>query len=102
MYDDVPVLFLCRVKDITAADLAKNHSEDALFLNTVEELGEYAAAKTVERGIKDKDLKESSLVEAVDLIICSLSLFFLNGGTVEDLCKIGNHKLNKWESRLKV
>lgn len=93
--------FLIRVNSITKADLAKNHSEDLLFVNTVEELGEYAAAKTVEKGIKKKKLKESSTVEAVDLIICSLSLFFANNGTMEDLCKIGQEKLNKWEERVK-
>lgn len=93
--------FLVRNKSITHKDLAKNHSEDLLFANTVEELGEYAAAKTVEKGIKKKKLKESSLVEAVDLVICSLSLFFANGGTIEQLSEIGQEKLNKWEERVK-
>ena len=93
--------FLIRTNNITLKDLEKNHSEDLLFKNTVEELGEYAAAKTVEAGHKNKKLKEDSLVEAVDLIICSLSLFFVNGGTIEQLHKIGQEKLNKWEGRLK-
>lgn len=93
--------FLDRVHTITRADLEMNHSEDLLFANTVEELGEYAAAKTVEKGIKKKKLKESSLVEAADLVICSLSLFFANGGKLEDLCNIGQEKLNKWEERVK-
>ena len=93
--------FLQRVASITSADLNKNHSIDLLFANTVEELGEYAAAKTVEKGVKNKKLKESSTVEAVDLIICSLSLFFASGGTLQDLCKIGQEKLNKWEERVK-
>jgi len=92
--------FILRTAVITQKDLEKNHSEDVLFKNTVEELGEYAAAKTVEKGVKKKKLKESSLVEAVDLIICSLSLFFANGGKIEDLCKIGQEKLNKWEERV--
>jgi hypothetical protein len=93
--------FLYRVALITQSDLDKNHSVDLLFANTVEELGEYAAARTVEKGVKKKKLKESSTVEAVDLIICSLSLFFANGGTMEDLCNIGQEKLNKWEERVK-
>ena len=92
--------FLVRVAEITDKDLKKNHSEDVLFKNTVEELGEYAAAKTVEKGVKKKKLKESSLVESVDLVICSLSLFFANGGRFEDLVKIGQEKLNKWEERV--
>lgn len=93
--------FVSRVDSITKADLEKNHSEDLLFANTVEELGEYAAAKTVEKGIKKKNLKESSLVEATDLVICALSLFFANGGKMTDLCNIGQEKLNKWEERVK-
>ena len=93
--------FLLRTATITDRDLNKNHSEDLLFANTVEELGEYAAAKTVEKGVKKKKLKESSLIESVDLVICSLSLFFANGGTLEDLAKIGQEKLNKWEERVK-
>jgi hypothetical protein len=93
--------FLLRTAIITDRDLSKNHSEDLLFANTVEELGEYAAAKTVEKGVKKKKLKESSLIESVDLVICSLSLFFANGGTLEDLAKIGQEKLNKWEERVK-
>jgi hypothetical protein len=93
--------FLTKVNGITNKDLDKNHSEDLLFANTVEELGEYAAAKTVEKGIKKKKLKESSLTESVDLVICSLSLFFANGGTLEQLCEIGQDKLKKWEDRVK-
>ena len=92
--------FVERASGITHADLKKNTLE-VLFANAVEELGEYAAAKTVEKGIKKKKLKESSLVESVDLVICSLSLFFGNGGTLEDLCKIGQEKLNKYEERVK-
>jgi hypothetical protein len=93
--------FILRTAVITQQDLDMNHSEDLLFKNTVEELGEYAAAKTVENGIKKKKLKESSLIEAVDLVICSLSLFFANGGKIDDLHKIGQEKLNKWEERVK-
>lgn len=93
--------FISRVASITQADLDMNHSEELLFANTVEELGEYAAAKTVEKGVKKKKLKESSLVESVDLVICALSLFFANGGKMTDLCNIGQEKLNKWEERVK-
>lgn len=93
--------FILRTATITKQDLDMNHSEELLFANTVEELGEYAAAKTVEKGIKKKNLKESSLVESVDLVICALSLFFANGGKFEDLSNIGQVKLNKWEERIK-
>lgn len=93
--------FISRINQVTQADLEKNHSEEQLFANAVEELGEYIAAKTVEKGVKKKKLKENSLAESVDLVICSLSLFFANGGTLDDFCKIGQEKLNKWEDRVK-
>lgn len=92
--------FLDRVSYITYRDLEKNHSKDLLFTNTVEELGEYAAAKTIEGGYKNKDLKEDALTEAVDLVICALSLFYCEGGTTEQLCEIGQKKLDKWEKRV--
>jgi hypothetical protein len=92
--------FVVRTSEITQKDLAKNHSEDLLLRHTVEELGEYAAAKTVEQGIKNKTLKEDSKTEAVDLIICALSLFFANKGTVDELYRIGFEKLSKWEKRV--
>lgn len=93
--------FIKRIAVITDADLKKNHSVSLLFANTVEELGEYVAAKTVEDGHKRKKLKESALVEAIDVAICSLSLVFANGGTIEDLCNTGHEKLNKWDERVK-
>jgi NTP pyrophosphatase (non-canonical NTP hydrolase) len=92
--------FLKRVEDITQKDLAKNHSRDILFRHLVEEVGEYANAVTVEEGIKVKELKESSKVEAVDVVICALSIYFASGGTMKELVSIGNEKLNKWELRV--
>lgn len=89
-----------RVCKITNDDLYSGHTETELFRNTVEELGEYAAAVTVEKGIKNKQLKESSKIEAVDLIICALSLFYAAGGDDEELANIGDIKLNKWDNRV--
>lgn len=80
-------LFLNRLQATTLKDLSINHSPDLLFRHTVEELGEYAAARTVEEGIKKKDLKENSLIESVDLVICALSLFYANGGTRRNYMK---------------
>lgn len=93
-------LFVERTKDITLRDLAQNHSVDLLINNAIEELGEFAAANTVEAGFKKKDLKESAKIEAVDVTICALSLFFAKGGTIEELTEIGQRKLDKWESRV--
>lgn len=93
--------FLGRLMKITDDELANGHqSPDNLLRNTMEELGEYAAARTVELGLKNKTLKESAKVEAVDHLICSFSLYFAEGGTVEELIKIGNVKLDKWQDRL--
>lgn len=93
-------LFVERTKEITLRDLAQNHSVDLLLNNTIEELGEFAAANTVENGFKKKDLKESAKIEAVDVTICALALFFAKGGTVEELTAIGQRKLDKWEARV--
>lgn len=92
--------FLNRTQQITLQDLKTNNSIELLVNHAVEELGEFAAANTVESGYKKKELKESAKVEAVDLVICALSLFFAKGGTIEELATIGHEKLNKWEQRL--
>lgn len=92
--------FLDNVRSVTKEDIKQNKSIDVLFANTVEELGEYAAARTIEKGIKNKELKESSKIESVDLIICALSLFYASGGTQEQLHKIGKRKLKKWAKRV--
>lgn len=93
-------LFMERTKDITLRDLAQNHSIDLLLTNATEELGEFAAAHTVEAGFKKKELKESAKIEAVDLTICALALFFAKGGTIAELTVIGQNKLDKWEARV--
>lgn len=74
--------FVQRISDITQRDLDHNHSVSALYMNTVEELGEFAAALTIERGIKKKPLGESSQHEAVDFYICVASLYFASGGSM--------------------
>lgn len=93
--------FVNRVDDITKQDLASGETMDQMFFHTAEELGEYAAAVTIEKGVKNKPLAESSKSEAVDLTICALSLFFGQGGTLEELVEIGEKKLDKWKVRIK-
>lgn len=92
--------FLNRTRKITLADLAIGHNTDYLLRNTMEELGEYSAALTIESGIKQKPLKESSRQEAIDVIICALSLFYASGGENKELAEYGMTKLNKWEDRV--
>lgn len=93
--------FLERVRLITNNDLKGGHTLDVLLRNTVEELGEVAAAISIENGEKDKVLAEPAKVEMVDHIICALSLFYAKGGTTFELVEIAKTKLPKWESRVK-
>ena len=92
--------FLRKTKKITLADMATGHGRDYLIRNTAEEFGEYCAAVTISEGIKIKPLKESPKQEAVDLIICALSLFYAEGGTDEELASYGMTKLQKWADRI--
>lgn len=92
--------FLEETRKITLADLATGHGRDYLLRNTTEELGEYCAAITISEGMKNKPLKETPRQEAVDLIICALSLFYAEGGTDEELATYGMVKLKKWSDRL--
>lgn len=81
--------------------MATGHGTDYLLRNTIEEIGEFAAALSCEDGIKQKELKETSLQESIDVVICALSLFYAKGGTNELLARYGQEKLNKWEKRVK-
>lgn len=92
--------FLRKTQEITLADMKCGHDKDYLLRNTMEELGEYCSAVTIENKIKDKPLKESSRQEAVDVIICALSLFYASGGQDKELEEYGLLKLKKWESRV--
>lgn len=93
-------MFLTEVRETTLADLEKNHDINLLFKNTVEEIGEFAKALTVEQGLKKKEINESSKHEAVDVVICALALFYARGGTDEELAQYGLKKLLKWKERL--
>jgi NTP pyrophosphatase (non-canonical NTP hydrolase) len=97
---DLVNTFLAEVKEITLADLAKNHDVNLLFKNLVEEVGEFAKALTVEQGLKRKEIDESSMHEAVDVVICALALFYARGGTDEELARYGLKKLVKWKERV--
>ena len=92
--------FLSHTRKITLADLEVGHGKNYLLRNTMEELGEYCAAVTITKGIKKKPLKETPQQEAVDLIICALSLFYAEGGTDEELAEYGLKKLKKWADRI--
>ena len=94
--------FVERTLECTKIDMLSPNVVNRLFINTVEEVGELAAAITVEAGLKPhKILKEDAKTEAVDVMICALSVFFALGGTVEEISKIGNSKLDKWAWAIK-
>lgn len=92
--------FLFSVKNATLRDLEKNHDINLLFKNLVEEVGEFAKALTIEQGLKKKPLEESSMHEAVDVVICALAIFYARGGNDEELASYGLKKLAKWNDRL--
>ena len=91
--------FCQRVCKLALEDLSLN-GIDILLRHTQEELGEFAAALSIEQGVKNKPLRESSKVESLDTVICALSLYYASGGTNEELETIGQQKLDKWEKRL--
>lgn len=77
-----------------------SYYDGELFFNTVEEIGEYAEAKRIEQGKKDKPLIEPSRNEAVDTLICAAALFFNEGGTVQELSELIDKKCVKWSSNI--
>ncbi len=87
------------VRQVTLADLERNDVQH-LITSTVEELGEFVVAVKVEEGRKNKKLDESSREEAVDVVLCALSLFYARGGTTEGLIEYGAKKLEKWKKSI--
>jgi hypothetical protein len=52
-------------------------------------------------GVKGyKQLDESAAEESIDVVICALSLYYSRGGKTEDIVKLLNKKLDKWESKI--
>lgn len=90
-----------QTRKVTEADLANGKTIDMLIRNTAEELGEFCKAVAVEDGHKKGTLAESSRCEAVDTIICALSLYFGRGGKMDFLTEYFVKKLSKWEKRVK-
>lgn len=93
-----------RIKTLTE-DQLKNPSEDSykILAHTMEEIGEFSTAMCVEDGsdVKGyKELDESSSQEALDVIICAVSLYYSRGGKTEDMEAYLNMKLDKWESKI--
>lgn len=94
--------FLEKVKELTLIDKKGGQTVDDMLRHLTSELGEVAEAISVERGQKNKKLTESSKVESIDLMICSLALYYLQDGDNEELAEIGFKKLEKWENTQKT
>ncbi len=77
----------------------KSKTADGVYLYLAEETGEVATAMAVERGLKNKTLKENSASECVDVIISAIGLFYKLGGTDEELIEIFGRKSKRWLKR---
>lgn len=94
-----------RIEALTKVDM-KNKSIFELAMSAVEELGEFARALKVERGVfgnAHKDPGDGSIVEAADLVISALALYYARcealGKPTDNatLSKTMMEKLDKWE-----
>lgn len=89
-----------KIKKLTKIQLEHEDSYKILA-HLVEELGETSSAMCIEDGGVGKDYKElpkeTSAQEAVDIIVCAVSLFYARGGTKKQFLSIIENKLGKWE-----
>ena len=93
-----------KVKELTEKQLSRpNQDVYRVLAHTLEELGEFSTAVCVE----DKDitksykvLDETSKDEAIDVLICALSLYYSREGSTEDISVVMNKKLKKWEEKI--
>jgi NTP pyrophosphatase (non-canonical NTP hydrolase) len=97
--------FIEVIKELTDNQMKYENVKD-LMLNFNEEYGEFSTAVGVEDGTINKvykqgTLKEDSRQEAIDVVICALSLYFARGGDIKYLFKYGAHKLSKWATAQK-
>lgn len=86
--------FIHEVLKTAQRDKNKNNSTILLF-KVLEELGEYG---TVKAG--HKEVKESAKEELIDVIITVLSLYSLEGGTLEHIAEYGFKKLLKYNTNM--
>lgn len=92
--------YLKKIKDCVERDIASGGTIDDLLRSTMEELGEFSTACSIENGYKNRKLEEPAVSEAIDLIICSLALYFAKNGKIEDLEQNIDKKLNKWNKKI--
>lgn len=87
---------------IKELSLSEPKSRHQMFIKLSEECGELAQEILIEdnaSGFQHKVRGSDGINgEAVDVIIVALSLFFNNGGTIEELSATINKKCQKWQS----
>lgn len=95
-----------RIQQLNKLMLADpNENTYTILAHTMEELGEFATAICIEDGSKVKGYKkldESSISEAIDVLICVISLYNVRGGKNEDISTILKKKLDKWQNKMEV
>lgn len=95
-----------RIRKLTAIQLADpTESKYTILAHTNEELGEVSRAICIEdssRLKRHKKLDEPANSEAIDLMICAMSLFYATGGVDEDIEVISRAKLDKWENTFTI
>lgn len=89
--------FLAVTQQLTLRGMDAGDTFDDLLASAMSELGELADCIQVEKGRKDRELKEDSKVESIDLAICAFAVYFAKGGKIEDIPAIGLSKLAKWQ-----
>lgn len=88
--------FIDVVAILTRRSEAAGWTVDDMFRNLTEEVGELAAAISIERGVKKKPLDEPAGSEALDCVITALSIYFALGGSLTHLVQRGDVKCAKW------
>lgn len=90
---------IAKLQDIAKLDPGR---DDLAWMNLylVEEVGEVATCIAVEHGLKNKNPKETTSQECVDVIISALGLFFASGGTMEQLEEYLPYKAKRWKKRV--
>ena len=76
---------LVKIEKLTKVDV-ENGGFEKIYISSVEEIGEFCRAYSIENkffGKAHKQLDEPASHEAVDFVICALSLFFYTHCDVE-------------------
>lgn len=98
MYSEIEEM-MSRIEDIS---LREPRSLIALGLKTAEETGELAEEILIKSGESPNKSPGVDGVrgEAVDVMLMAVSVFFKDGGTMDDLIQWSWKKMDKWEKNV--